>query len=97
MAAPNFTALNQIASKLIYSFVLLLIWELPAHSFMTNGIVQLQKGNRIIIEGPLLGKQAKRFAKIIAYLHKNQIRKISILLNSEGGSFDEANHIIGSC
>lgn len=61
-----------------------------------NGIVQLRDEQTIIVEGPLLGGQAKRFAQIVAYLYQSGRRDFTVYFNSEGGSFDEANRIIGA-
>jgi ATP-dependent protease ClpP protease subunit len=61
-----------------------------------NGTVRLQPNAAIVIDGPLLGGQSKLFAEILAYLHKEKTKHITILLNSEGGTANEVNFIIGA-
>ena len=68
----------------------------PAPAQTQNGVVQRHPSETIIIEGPLLGGQSKRFANILAYLYKEKKQHITIKLNSEGGSVNEANFIIGA-
>ena len=68
----------------------------PSLAQFQNGVVQLRDEQTIIIEGPLLGGQSRRFAQIVAFLYQSERQELTVYINSEGGSFDEANRIIGT-